>query len=199
MAKTYSTMLPLGSIAPNFTLLNTNPFFNDGKTKIVNFADYNNYEGYLIVFICNHCPYVKHIANQLSEITRNYLSKKILTFAISSNDIEHYPEDSPEKMAIEAKKYNYSFPYLYDDKQSVAKAYQAACTPDFFLFDKNKRCFYRGQMDDSRPKTDIPVTAKDLKTALGKLLVNEPIEASEQKPSLGCNIKWIPGNEPDYY
>ena len=193
-------MVALGSEATNFILPNTNTKNSIGnlQKESFNFADYSTYKGYLIAFICNHCPYVKHIANQFSEITRDYLDKGILTIAISSNDVKNYPDDSPEKMTLEAAERNYCFPYLYDETQAVAKAYQAACTPDFFLFDQNKKCVYRGQLDESRPNSGIPVTGKDLTLALEQLLSGKsPLE--KQSPSLGCNIKWLAGNEPSYF
>ena len=200
MAKTSSTMLALGSSAPSFVLPNTNKFNCEGDLgkDVIDFTAYDNYRGYLIAFLCNHCPYVKHIADEFSKLANDYLKKEILTFVISSNDVENYPDDSPKKMTIEAQERGYRFPYLYDKTQEVAKSYQAACTPDFFLFDDEKKCVYRGQMDDSRPNSGIAVTGKDLTQAIDNLLAgNPPLE--NQFPSLGCNIKWIKENEPSYF
>ena len=182
MARTESKMLALGTKAPSFRLPDT-------EGKWVSFDEYTNQPGYLVIFMCNHCPYVVHIADVLSQVTREYSQKGIAVFGISSNDIQNYPDDSPEKMAIEKKKRAYAFPYLFDETQKVARAYDAACTPDFYLFDKNKSLVYRGQFDNSRPGNSVPVTGTDLKSALDALLSNSPISPN-QKPSLGCNIKW---------
>lgn len=193
MAKTLSTQkLALGASAPNFSLPSTNGFSQ------VNLSDYQNKSGYLIAFLSNHCPFVKHIADEFSKVANEYQKKGIAVFAISSNSIETHPDDSPEKMTAEAKMRKYEFPYLYDETQEVAKKYYAACTPDFFLFDKDKKLVYRGQLDDSRPSNDVPVTCSDLTKAMDALLAGQPA-LKDQKPSLGCNIKWKPGNEPDYY
>lgn len=191
MARTPSTMLPLGTSAPDFKLPNI-----DGKE--VSLSDFSNAKGLLVMFICNHCPFVKHVQSGLVSLYDDYADKGIAFVAISSNDVENYPDDSPEKMAAEAAQAGYEFPYLYDADQSVAKAYRAACTPDFYLFDQDHTLFYRGQIDSSRPGNEIPVTAEDMRHALDALLSGEePIEP--QTPSLGCNIKWIAGNEPDYF
>jgi thiol-disulfide isomerase/thioredoxin len=143
----------------------------------------------VIMFICNHCPYVKHVSHELANLAKDYQAKGISFIAISSNDVETHPDDAPDKMKQTAHDWGLSFPYLYDETQEVAKAYQAACTPDFYIFDAELRCVYRGQLDDSRPNTDIPVTGKDLRAALDAILADEPVNP-EQKPSMGCNIKW---------
>ncbi len=191
MVRTASTMLPLGTAAPDFSLLDIN-----GKT--VSLSDLRGKKGLVVVFMCNHCPYVKHIAPQLVRVVEDYADQGIAFVGISSNDAEAYPDDSPEAMKQEAAKQGYTFPYLHDADQSVAKAYRAACTPDFFIFDANQQLVYRGQMDDSRPKTDRPLTGKDLREALNCLVEGKPINA-QQKPSIGCNIKWRPNMEPDYF
>lgn len=191
MARTLSTMLELGTTAPAFSLPNT-----DGNS--VSLDDFKDSKGLLVIFICNHCPYVVHIREALATLAREYQEKGISVVAINSNDAENYPADSAEKMVEEVANAGYTFPYLYDEDQSVAKAYKAACTPDFFLFDGARKLIYRGQFDDARPRNDEPVTGADMRTALDALLAGESI-AEEQKPSMGCNIKWKPGNEPDYY
>ncbi|MGV3484864.1 MAG: thioredoxin family protein [Planctomycetaceae bacterium] len=191
MARTLSTMLPLGTKAPEFSLVDT-----DGAT--VSLTDYRGSKGLLVIFLCNHCPYVKHVADELKKIADQYIPRGIAVVGISSNDVANYPEDSPEKMREEKKLRGYAFPYLYDPTQEVAKAYHAACTPDFFLFDGDQKLVYRGQMDDSRPKTDKPVTGSDLRAALDALLAGKP-PLDKQTPSLGCNIKWIEGSEPGYF
>jgi peroxiredoxin len=182
MALTPSTMLALGTQAPSFNLPDT-----EGKVQSLN--AFPEAKGYLVMFICNHCPYVIHLKKHLAELTDTYLKKGIAVFGINSNDFIQYPEDSPQKMKLEKKQFHYSFPYLIDDTQEVAKAYQAACTPDFFLFDKNKKLIYRGQYDSSRPGNKVPVTGEDLKAAMEALLANSPI-SPDQIPSIGCNIKW---------
>jgi thiol-disulfide isomerase/thioredoxin len=148
--------------------------------------------------MCNHCPFVKHIRSQLAQLARDYQAKGAAIVGINSNDVENYPDDAPDKMALEVKSAGYTFPYLYDKTQAVAKAYRAACTPDFFLFDKEKKLVYRGQLDNSRPGNDLPVTGADLRAALDAVLEDRAVP-KEQKPSIGCNIKWKPGNEPDYF
>jgi len=190
MVNTPSTMLPLGTTLPAFEL----PDF-DGK--IYSSQDYPG-EPILVMFLCNHCPFVKHIVDTLSEKVREYQEQGLNVVGISSNDIEAYPSDSPEQMKAFASKHDFSFPYLYDESQEVAKDYKAACTPDFFLFDQNHNLVYRGQFDDSRPGNDVPVTGEDLTEAVEKLLNDEPAPEM-QKPSMGCNIKWKPGNAPDYF
>ncbi len=190
MALTPSTMLPLGTSAPAFSLPDT-------TGKSVSVADFQNAPAFLVMFICNHCPYVKHVRSGLAQLVKEYQAKGLAAVAISSNDVKNHPEDSPAKMAIEVQEAGYTFPYLYDESQSAAQAYQAACTPDFFLFDREKRLVYRGQMDDSRPGNGIPVTGKDMRAALDAVLAGKPVIA-EQKASIGCNIKWKSGNEPKH-
>ena len=191
MALTPSTMLPLGTTAPEFNLPDTN-----GKT--VSLTDFQDKPALLVLFICNHCPYVKHIRAGLAQLARDYLPKRVAIVGINSNDVENYPDDSPARMKEEVKSAGYLFPYLYDETQAVAKAYRAACTPDIYLFDKNRKLVYRGQLDDSRPGNGIPVTGKDLRAALDAVLAGKPVSA-KQKASMGCNIKWKAGNEPDYF
>ena len=188
MALTPSTMLPLGTQAPAFSLPDTN-----GKS--VSISDFQSAPALLVMFICNHCPFVKHVRTGLAQLGNDYVPKGVAVVAISSNDVQTHPDDSPAKMAVEAKEAGYGFPYLYDESQAVARAYQAACTPDFFLFDREKQLVYRGQLDDSRPGNGIPVTGKDLRAALDAVLAGRPV-APEQKASIGCNIKWKAGNEP---
>jgi len=191
MVRTPSTMLPLGTTAPDFELLNV-----DGR--IVTFADAAGPHGTVVMFICNHCPFVKHVADQLAALGREYQSRGIGFVAISSNDVAAHPADSPEQMVHEAEDRGYTFPYLYDETQEVAKAFHAACTPDFYLFDANRKLVYRGQFDPSRPGGDMPVTGSDLRAAMGTLLAGQP-PVARQIPSLGCNIKWKPGNHPAYF
>jgi peroxiredoxin len=183
-------MLPLGTRAPDFRLPDT-------KGKTVSLSDFKTAPALVIIFMCNHCPYVKHLRAGLAKLARDYLPQGVAVAGISSNDVKNYPADSPAKMAEEAKSAGYIFPYLYDETQEVAKAYRAACTPDIFLFDKEQRLAYRGQMDDSRPGNGIPVTGKDLRAALDAVLAGRAVSPN-QKPSIGCNIKWKPDNEPDY-
>ena len=184
-------MLPLGTAAPDFRLPDTN-----GKT--VSLADFKDKPALLVLFICNHCPYVKHIRAGLAQLARDYLPKGAGIVAINSNDVANYPDDSPARMKEEVKSAGYLFPYLYDETQAVAKAYRAACTPDIYLFDKARKLAYRGQMDDSRPGNGVPVTGKDLRAALDAVLGGKPVSPT-QKASMGCNIKWKAGNEPDYF
>lgn len=190
MVAVNSTMLPLGTAAPNFQL-------PDVSGKNVSLADFKG-KPLLVMFICNHCPYVKHIRSGLAQLGHDYIPRGAAIVAISSNDVENYPQDGPDKMKEEAKSAGYNFPYLYDATQSVAKAYRAACTPDFFLFDKDHRLAYRGQFDDSRPGNSAAVTGKDMREALDAVLAGKA-PASAQKPSIGCNIKWKAGNEPEYF
>lgn len=190
MVKTASTMLSLGTAAPDFRL-------PDANGKMVSLADFGSAPALLAIFMCNHCPYVKHVASVLAELAREYQARGVAVVGINSNDWEQYPDDAPDKMAEEIQTRGYSFPYLVDESQEVAKAYQAACTPDFFLFDHQRRLVYRGQMDSSRPGNNLPVTGKDLRDALDTVLAGQPVP-TDQKPSLGCNIKWKPGNEPGY-
>ncbi|WP_149499103.1 thioredoxin family protein [Roseiconus lacunae] len=191
MVRTASTMLSLGTKAPEFSLPEC-----DGGT--VSLSDFAGKKALLVMFMCNHCPYVKHVADQLKSLADDYLAKDVAVVGISSNDAETYPDDSPEKMSEEKKQRGYAFPYLYDGDQKVAQAYAAACTPDFYLFDANQELVYRGQLDSSRPKTDIPVTGEDLRAAIDKVLAGEK-PGEVQRPSLGCNIKWKDGNEPAYF
>lgn len=191
MVKTASTMLPLGTKAPDFSLPNI-----DGRT--VGLSDFKSAKGLLVMFICNHCPFVKHVADELARLGRDYQSRGLAIVAINSNDVANFPDDSPEKMKDEAATRGYTFPYLYDETQAVGHAYHAACTPDFFLFDGAQQLVYRGQLDDSRPKSEIPVTGRDLRAAIDAVLAGKPV-AEAQRASLGCNIKWKPGNEPEYF
>ncbi len=191
MALTPSTMLPLGTIAPGFHLPDT-----DGKT--VSLADFKGRPALLVLFLCNHCPYVVHIRDGLAQLAREYMTRGVGIVGINANDEIKYPADSPQKMKAEAKAAGYVFPYLFDATQKVAKSYRAACTPDIFLFDKDQRLVYRGQFDDSRPDNQQPVTGKDLREALEAVLGGQP-PLKIQRASIGCNIKWKPGNEPDYY
>lgn len=183
MARTPSNMLPLGTNAPQFRLLDT----ISGNFKTL--EQLQGASGTLIVFICNHCPFVIHVNETLVELANSYQKVGINFVAISSNDIINYPQDGPDEMKKNATELNYSFPYLYDETQKIAEAYDAACTPDFFLFDESLKLVYRGQMDDSRPGNGISVNGKDLKNAMDCLLQNE-VNTWPQKPSIGCNIKW---------
>lgn len=190
MAKTPSTMLALGTPAPRFSLPDTT-----GRT--ISLGDFTG-KPTLVMFISNHCPFVKHVRAKLAEIGRVYQERGVGIVAINSNDVANYPDDSPEKMKVEVKEAGYSFPYLFDESQAVAKAYEAACTPDFYLFDGSHRLVYRGQLDDSRPGSSVPVTGKDLCAALDAVLTGRAPSA-DQRASLGCNIKWKAGNEPAYF
>jgi len=192
MARTPSTMLELGTRAPAFSLL------EPATGKSVALDDFADARGLMVVFMCNHCPFVKLIADGLADFAREYQAKGIAVVGINSNDADNYPDDSPEKMIEEARARGYTFPYLFDADQSVAKAYRAACTPDFYLFDGERKLVYRGQFDGARPGNDVPVTGADLRAAADALLAGRAI-GEDQKPSLGCNIKWRPGNEPDYF
>ena len=185
MARTPSNMIPLGTIAPNFSLTDT------VSGNVLDLQDIKGAQGTIIMFICNHCPFVKHVNQGMVQMANDYQAKGIGFIAISSNDVENYPDDSPDLMKVNAIEEGYSFPYLYDESQEVAQAYDAACTPDFYLFDSNLSLVYRGQMDDSRPGNGIPVTGEDLQAAMDSLLAGTAISA-EQKPSIGCNIKWKP-------
>lgn len=184
-------MLPLGTPAPAFRLPDT-------TGKPVALDDFKAAPALVVIFMCNHCPYVKHIREGLAAFGRDLRSQGVALVTISSNDAANYPEDGPAKMAQEAKAAGYTFPYLFDETQAVAKAYRAACTPDFYLFDKDRKLVYRGQFDDSRPGSMTPVTGKDLRAAVDAVLAGKPVSAA-QKPSIGCNIKWKAGNEPDYF
>lgn len=193
MVRTESTMLALGTKAPDFSL----PEPATGST--VSLDNFQDARALLIIFMCNHCPYVKHLNKPLAELIKQYEDKGLQAVAINANDVDNYPDDSPEKMITEVKNIGYSFPYLYDATQETAKAYKAACTPDFFLFDANQQLAYRGQFDGSRPKNDIPLTGDDMRSAVELVLAGTPIPENEQKPSMGCNIKWKAGNEPSYF
>jgi peroxiredoxin len=177
-----SAMLPLGTVAPAFRL-------HDPHGKPVSLDDFRGAPALLVAFICNHCPYVVHIRSAFASLGSEYQARGVAVIAINSNDYEAYPDDSPAKMAEEIEIAGYTFPYVVDESQNVAKAYRAACTPDFFLFDKNRKLVYRGQFDDSRPKNDRPVTGADLRGALDAVLAGKPV-AESQKPSMGCSIKW---------
>ncbi|XLS28075.1 thioredoxin family protein [Flavobacteriaceae bacterium M23B6Z8] len=183
MARTESTMLPLGTLAPEFSLPDT----VTGKT--VNLQQLKGDKGTVIMFICNHCPFVKHVNKELAQLAKDFENKGIGFIAISSNDVENYPEDSPEKMKINALANDFTFPYLYDETQETARAYDAACTPDFYVFDNDLALVYRGQLDDSRPGNGVPVTGSDLRNAITAVIDNEEV-SPQQKPSIGCNIKW---------
>ncbi len=191
MARTESTMLALGTQAPDFSLKST-----EGNS--VSLADFNGAKALLVIFMCNHCPYVVHLRSALTEFAKEYQDKGLAIVGINSNDVENYPDDSFEKMVEEKAAAGYPFAYLFDETQAVAKAYRAACTPDFFLFDANQKLAYRGQWDASRPRNDLPITGQDIRAAVDAVLTGRPPSA-EQIPSMGCNIKWKPGNEPDYY
>jgi peroxiredoxin len=186
-----STMLPLGTVAPEFTLPDP-----DGRN--ISSEAFRDANALLVMFICNHCPFVKHIRTELASFCSEYQLNGLAIVAINSNDVAAHPEDSPEKMAEEIQQIGYTFPYLVDESQEVAKAYRAACTPDFFLFDHEHCLVYRGQFDDSRPSNDIPVTGSDLRAAVDAVLEGRPVP-QDQKPSIGCNIKWKPGNAPKYF
>ena len=189
MAAVESQMLPLGTSAPAFRL-------PDPDGEMHELAD--SADAYLVMFICNHCPFVKHVREELARLGRDYAGRNVAVYAINSNDITTHPGDSPEKMKAEAEEWGYSFPYLFDADQSVAKAYRAACTPDFYVFDRDRLLVYRGQLDDSRPSNAEPVNGKDVRGALDAVLAGDPV-TGDQKPSIGCNIKWTPGSEPDYF
>lgn len=196
MALTPSTMLELGTAAAAFELPNHNPRWGP-IGKAVSLDDFPDARAYLILFVCNHCPYVKHVAKVLAEMGKTYQSRDVAVIAINSNDVANYPDDSPQKMAEESGRWGWTFPYLFDEDQSVARAYAAACTPDVYVFDKGRRLVYRGQIDDSRPSSGMPATGDDLRAALDAALAGRPC-SEPQKPSMGCNIKWKKGNAPAY-
>jgi len=192
MVQTPSTqLLPLGSKAPDFRL-------PDATGKLVGLDDARDARAVIVAFICNHCPFVKHIRDGLADFGRQYVQRGVALFAINANDVESHPEDGPEKMGEEAADAGYVFPYLLDESQEVAKTYRAACTPDFFLFDEGRALVYRGQFDGSRPGNDVPVTGEDLRAATDAVLAGNPLPG-DQRPSIGCNIKWKPGSEPEYF
>jgi peroxiredoxin len=192
MALTPSTMLPLGTAAPDFSLKDT------VGGKMLTLASVSGKKALLVMFICNHCPYVKHLKPALAQLGKDYAGKDVAIVGISPNDPVSHPEDAPAKLAADAKASDYTFPVLFDETQKVAQAYKAACTPDFFVFDAARKLAYRGQFDDSRPGNGKPVTGADLRAALDAVLGGKPA-ASKQQPSIGCNIKWRAGNEPAYF
>ena len=192
MALTESTMLSLGTEAPKFQL----PDHVTGDT--VGIDTFAGEKGLLVMFICNHCPFVKHVQDELARLGKDYADKLLGIVAITSNDVPNFPDDSPEKSKQLAEKLGFTFPYCYDESQEIAKAYTAACTPDFFLFDESRKLTYRGQLDDSRPENGKPITGSDLRGAIDAVLAGQPVIA-DQKPSVGCNIKWKVGNEPAYF
>ncbi len=189
MSAVESQMLPLGTHAPAFTLPDP-----DGTPHSLR----DDAEATLVMFICNHCPFVVHVRSELARIGSDYATRSVAIYAINSNDVNTHPADHPRHMKEEAASWGYTFPYLYDESQSVAKAYRAACTPDFYLFDAEQKLVYRGQLDDSRPSNGLPIDGHDVRAALDAVLASETPEA-EQKPSIGCNIKWTAGNEPEYF
>ena len=191
MVQTASTMLPLGTPAPDFALPDT-----DGS--IVSLGDFGDGKALLVIFMCNHCPFVVHVREEIVKLVTEYQAKGVGVVGINANDVANYADDSPERMKRDVEEFGYTFPYLYDESQAVAKAYRAACTPDFFVFDADGKLAYRGQMDDSRPNSGIPVTGEDLRAALDAVLAGEPVP-EPQRPSIGCNIKWKAGNKPDYF
>lgn len=191
MALTPSTMIPLGTKAPDFTL----PDVVSGKA--VSLSSFAGKKALLVMFICRHCPYVEHVKGELARLGKDYQVKDVGIVAISSNDAARYPDDAPDRLKAMAKELGFTFPFCYDESQSVAKAYSAACTPDFFLFDRNWKLAYRGQLDDSRPENGKPVTGRDLRAAIDAVLTDQPVNPN-QKPSAGCSIKWKPANKPTY-
>lgn len=191
MAAVNSTMLPIGTSAPDFSLLDT----ISGNT--ISKSDYGG-KALVVMFICTHCPFVIHVNEELAKLGKDYADKDIAIVAIGSNDAENYPADGPDKLKEQAAEQGFNFPYLFDESQNVAKAYTAACTPDFFLFDAKHELAYRGQLDASRPRNDVPVTGSDLRAAMDAVLGGADVSA-DQFPSIGCNIKWKAGNEPRYF
>lgn len=192
MALTSSTMLEIGTKAPDFQL----PDVVTGQT--ISLATFAGKKALLVMFICRHCPYVKHVQQELARIGQAYVSQNVGIVAISANDADKHPDDAPDRLQAMAEELGFTFPLCYDETQKVAKSYTAACTPDLFVFDDSRQLVYRGQLDDSRPGNDIPISGQDLRAALNAVLINQPVNP-EQKPSIGCNIKWKPGNEPTYY
>ena len=192
MAETPSTLLPLGTKMPGFSLTDA------VSGAEVTDQDFQDHEALVVMFICNHCPFVKHVVEELGRLGRDYLRQDVGIVAINSNDVRNYPQDGPEHMKALAEREGWEFPYLLDATQQVARDYRAACTPDFFVFDKERKLVYRGQLDDSRPGSGRPVTGRDLRAALDAVLAGEAV-AERQTASLGCNIKWTPGNAPNYY
>ena len=192
MVLTASTMLGLGTEAPDFRL----PDVTTGET--VSLDDFSGNKALLVMFICKHCPYVVHVQEELARLGNEYQTRNVGVVAIGANDVDAYPGDAPGELKSMAQEHGFQFPYCFDESQEIAKAYTAACTPDFFLFDQDRRLAYRGQLDDSRPGSDAPVTGEDLRGALDTVLAGD-VPDPEQQPSLGCNIKWKPGNEPAYF
>lgn len=192
MALTASTMLPLGTKAPDFQL----PDVVSGET--ISLSTFADKQALLVIFFCKHCPFVKHVKDELAQLGKDYVNRNVGIVGISANDVSNYPDDAPEQLKAMAKELALPFPICYDESQDTAKVYTAACTPDFFLFDADQRLVYRGQLDDSRPSNGKPVTGEDLRAAINAVLAGQPVNP-EQKPSVGCNIKWKPGNEPSYY
>jgi peroxiredoxin len=192
MTLTPSMMPPLRTAAPDFRLL-------DSEDRPVSMNDFDNRPALLVIFMSHHCPYTMHILPALLQVAREYQPRGLAVVAINSNDPSQHPEDSPERVARAAGEMNFAFPFLIDASQEVAKAYQAACTPDFFLYDQDRKLAYRGRFDDSRPDNDVPVTGDQLRAAIEAILTGDDSPAENQKPSVGCNIKWRPGNEPDYF
>ena len=192
MVRTLSTMLELGTKAPDFNLTDV------VSGKKISLGSFEDKKALLVMFICRHCPYVKHVQHEIAKLGKDYSGTELGIVAISSNDAKEYPDDSPESLKEMARELGFNFPYGYDETQEVAKAYTAACTPDLFLFDKKRQLAYRGQLDDSRPQSDIPVTGRDLRAAIDAVLKDKAVDPN-QKPSLGCNIKWKAGNEPSYF
>jgi peroxiredoxin len=191
MALTPSTMLPLGTRAPDFQLPNV------VTDELVSLGTFSHSKALLVMFICQHCPFVQHIKSELIKLGKDYKNKGLGIVSISSNDIEHYPKDAPEALKAMALEMKLAYPLCFDETQTIAKAYEASCTPDFYLFDQDRYLVYRGQLDDSRPGNSVPVTGKDLRAAIKAVLAGKPV-SELQRPSIGCNIKWKPGNEPAY-
>jgi peroxiredoxin len=192
MAETPSTMLELGTVAPDFSL----PDVVTGHT--VSLGKFAGKKALVVMFICRHCPFVKHVQQELARIGRDYADRDVAIVAVSSNDAASFPDDSPSSLKEMAVELRFTFPFLYDEDQQAARAYEAACTPDFFVFDESRRLVYRGQLDDSRPGNGKPVNGRDLRAAIDAVLADRPVER-DQRPSIGCNIKWKPGNEPPYF
>ena len=192
MAETLSTMLPLGTMLPGFSLGDT------VSGREISDHDFEEFEALVVMFICNHCPFVKHVVEELGRLGRDYIRRSVGIVAINSNDVRNYPQDGPVHMKALAEREGWEFPYLLDADQQVAKDYRAACTPDFYLFDRERKLVYRGQLDDSRPGSGRPVTGRDLRAALEAVLGGASV-SEDQVPSIGCNIKWAPGNAPEYY
>lgn len=192
MSLTPSTMLPLGTKAPDFSLPDV------VSEQSISLRNFESKKALLVIFMCRHCPFVQHVKEEIAKIGGDYKDKNIGIVAISANDIQNYPDDAPEHLKEMAQELGFNFPFCYDESQQTAKAYTAACTPDFFLFDAERKLVYRGQLDDSRPGNGLPITGKDLRNAIDAILLNQSV-SPDQKPSIGCNIKWKPGNEPSYF